>query len=148
MFRDNRQTALNDLAVACKEAADYYRDDAHYAAGLGLEQLFLNLAEERREMAARLDQHIRGLHDLPSEPDTDRETLHSLLTRLRAGFSGDRSESLLEERQAGERALEEAVERALDEDLEAGTRDLLWELRGQVRAARQRLVDEANRLHP
>ncbi len=139
MLRDERQAALDEVIVACKALADHYEEAARLAEGRGLAGLFTELAERRGRQAGELEAHLRRLGELPREPDADRETLETLLSRARSALAEDRARELLEEREAGERELLARIDGALAEGFSAATRRALEGLRREAEAAIDRL---------
>lgn len=140
ILRDDRQAALNQLAMACQNAADHYRDVAELLDDPGLERLFQELAGERQQAADALAGQLRRLGDLPQAPDGDWEAVDGLLTRVKTLLAEDRRRALLEEQERREAELAERVEAALDLELPAAARAALEALRRQVTATRSRLA--------
>lgn len=142
MLRDDRQVALGEVLVACKHAADQYREEAELAEDGGVARTFGELAARRECQALALEEHVRALGDLPREPDADRETLSALLTRLRAHLTSDRREALLSSAQASEEELAARVEEALAQELPDATVTALQALREDVAATLRRVREE------
>lgn len=139
MWRNESEVALNDLAEAVREAADFYADAAGQVGDAALAGLFGELADRRDRFAARLGEAIRRGGDLPSVPDADGETLRRLGSRLRAALSVDETQRLLSDRIDAEERLSERVEQALRQPLEAPTVALLTELRDDTGRAASRM---------
>lgn len=139
MLRDERQAALDEVIVACKTLADHYEEAAGLAEHSALADLFRELAGGRGRQAGELEAHLRRLGELPREPDADRETVESLLSRARSALAEDRDRELIEEREAAERELLGRIDGALAEDFSAATRRVLEDLRREVEAAIDRL---------
>ena len=89
LLRNELQTALQDVEVACLEVADGHDGAADILADDPLAPTLRELAGERRAAAERLGECIRELDDLPAEPDADLETARDLATRVMAALSGD-----------------------------------------------------------
>ncbi|WP_162913280.1 PA2169 family four-helix-bundle protein [Rhodospirillaceae bacterium SYSU D60014] len=140
MLRDERQIALNDVIVACKDAADGYDDAADASGEPELAALFRTYGRRRREVAAELETHIRDLGDLPRNPDADAETIERLFTQLKAILSADERATLLEERERGEVEIGRLVEAALNTDLPEGTKTALRQLGQEASEAAQCLA--------
>lgn len=139
MLRDDRQTALNDVVVACAEAADGHAHAAQLVEAHELARVLEALAEQRSAAADELGEHLRGLGDLPKAPDSDLEAIRELAERVSAALSADEQTRLVEERERAEAAVEETVAAALDYGLPTATRDVLVRLREEARLARERL---------
>ena len=139
MLRDDKQTALNDVIYAVKDSAHHYREAAEIVSDLGLADLFRTIADQRESLAKELDVHIRQLHDLPREPDPDRETVDAVITRLKAALTGDERLSVLDEREQAEDELRACIEVALAQDLPEATQAVLTRLYDEAIATQERL---------
>jgi len=142
MLRNELQIAINDVVVACAQAAD-----GHEHAAASLEEhdaeavrLLGALAEQRRAAAAEIGEELRALGDLPAAPDTERETVHELVAHLKAALSADERRALLEDRAQAEAAIEQAADAALRMPVPDRCRELLTQLHEQAGLARQRLT--------
>lgn len=142
MLRSDWEVALDEVIVACEEAADGHADGARHPSAEGEIGAFLaGLARQRRQQAAALEERLRSLGKLPRTPDRDSETFRHLIERVREAVAQDSAHVLLEERARDEARLLERVEAALArEDLPPGTVELLRPLREAAAAARQRLA--------
>ena len=138
-LRDDKQTALNDVIYAVKDSAHHYQQAAEFVSDAGLAELFRTIAGQRETLATELDAHIRRLHDLPREPDPDRETMDAVITRLKAALTGDERLSVLEEREQAEDELRTCIEAALAQDLPEATQAVLTRLHDEVIATQERL---------
>lgn len=141
MLRDDRQTALNDVILACTEAADGHSRAAQLVEAQGLARVLEALAEQRTAAAEELGEHLKTLGDLPKAPDSDLAAIRELVERVSAALSSDERTRLVEERERAEATVEEAVTAALDDGLPTATRDVLVRLREETRLARERLGD-------
>lgn len=142
MLRSELQSAINDVVVACEEAADGHEHAATFLEAQGGEALRLlrALAEQRRAAATELGDQLRELGDLPTAPDTELETLHDLVARVKAALSADERQVVLEDRAQAEAAIEQAARAALRMQLPDRCRELLAQLHEETRLAQQRLV--------
>lgn len=140
MLRDERLVALNDVIVACKDAANGYDDAAGLAEDSTLAALFRDFGERRRQAATELDGHVRRLGDLPRGPDADAETVERLVTHMKAAFSTDERATLLQEREDAEAEIGRRIGVALDQDPPEETKTVLRRLSGEVSEAAQRLT--------
>ncbi|HEY7885873.1 MAG TPA: hypothetical protein VIC08_13095 [Cellvibrionaceae bacterium] len=113
LLRTDLQMALNDLHVTLLESADYFRDAAEFLGG-GQNQSAGNflesLADERYQLAERIEAAIRDTGDLPSVPDTDRETGNELWQKLEALMDDDKTAHILAQRLEAEEAIQQELE--------------------------------------
>jgi uncharacterized protein (TIGR02284 family) len=126
MLFDDRQVALNDVIIICKDSADRYQDIADSIEDAKLSAWFQTLSRQRRDAAEGLQDHVRQLGYLPREPDTDRETLDTLVTHFKALFAEDERLTLLNACEQAEREVAARVATALQQDL---PKDTLADLR-------------------
>ena len=144
LLRNELQTALHDVVLACLETADGHEAAATILADDPLAATLRAWAQQRREAAARLGDIVRKLDDLPPEPDADLETVRELATWVKAALSPDQRHTVLAERRAAEAHLLETIEQALARpDLPEHARSLLRELRADAARAHEQLTDLA-----
>jgi hypothetical protein len=138
------QTALNDVVVACLEAADGHAAAAGMLAQDPAAELLAGLAEARRLAAARLGEIVRALGHLPPAPDADLEAARELATRVKTALAPDQRQTLLAERAAAEEHVQSCVAQALSQpDLPDAAAPLLQELRADSAEAGERLAGAA-----
>jgi uncharacterized protein (TIGR02284 family) len=141
LLRNELQTALHDVVLACLETADGHETAATILADDPLAATLRGWAQQRREAAARLGDVLRELDDLPPEPDADLETVRELATWVKAALSPDQRHTVLEERRAAEAHLLETIEQALARpDLPEPARALLLNLRTAAARAHEQLT--------
>ena len=142
LLRNELQTALQDLEVACLEVADGHEAAAGMLADDDpLAAVLREQAGARRAAAERLGDCIRQLHDLPAEPDADLETARELAARVMAALSPDQHRTVAAERAAAEGHLVTLAEAALDQrELADDAREVVEKLRTEAAAAQQRLA--------
>jgi uncharacterized protein (TIGR02284 family) len=143
MLRSELQIALNDVEVALQEAADGHEWAADFVPDPQLADLLRELAGERRALAEALGEQLKALGDLPRAPDTDLETVRDLVSRIKAAFSPNERQALLDDRAAAEAHLEACAQSVLArDDLSDDTRSLLHEILERARLARERMSAE------
>lgn len=141
MLRSELQIALNDVEVALQEAADGHEWAADFVPDPELSGLLREIAAERRALSEALGEQLIELGDLPRAPDSDLETVRDLVSRIRAAFSPDERQALLEDRAAAEAHIEACAGTALArDDLSEETRALVQEIRERARAAQGRMA--------
>ncbi|MGH6942590.1 MAG: DUF2383 domain-containing protein [Geminicoccaceae bacterium] len=149
MLRSELQIALNDLEVACQQAADGHESAAGTVVDEELAATLRAFAAQHREAGEILGDRLRDLGDLPSTPDTDLETIKDILSRVKAALSPDERQSLLEDRVAAEAKLEHCADLALEQpELSEESRAVLNAIRDQARVAQTRLRGFAPRPIP
>jgi uncharacterized protein (TIGR02284 family) len=140
MLRDEAVVAVDEVVLGCREAARAYQDAASMVDDPALKECFGALADERAAMAGELEEHIRRMGDLPSEPDPDRGLVAKALRHIKAALTSDEQLTLLRDREHGEDRLAQHMAAALEEPLPEDTRRLLQEHRRLVAAAQERLA--------
>jgi uncharacterized protein (TIGR02284 family) len=141
LFRDDRQTALDDCIVSCKDAAIQYEEAAGIVDDAQLSVLFKELAGLRREMAAELERHLRKLGDVPSDPDTDSEAARELFLRIKTALSENQRITLLNDRERAEGELVNCFQAALQTNLPKEACGILKRFCSDSMAARARLAE-------
>ncbi|GAA0578213.1 lipid kinase [Caenispirillum bisanense] len=144
MLRDDRAVLLDDVIVAVKRSVQDMRDaaatpDPPDRLSAALEAI----ADRRGRLVERLEDALRGLGDLPSAPDPDRQTFSHLTLRLKALLSGDQAGTLAEAALTDEDDLTAALSVALQADLPAEATAALRDLQADVAAARQEITAAA-----
>jgi hypothetical protein len=142
LLRNELQTALQDLEVACLEVADGHEAAAGMLADDDpLAPVLRELAGARRAAAERLGECIRQLDDLPAEPDADLETARELAARFMAALSPDQHHTVAGERAAAEGHLVGLAEAALEQHgLADEARRLVEQIGAAAASAQQRLA--------
>ncbi len=140
MLRDDRQVALNQVLVACEEAAERHLLAAERLADDAESALLASLARERADVAEELAEEVRRLGDLPDTPDADREAVEEVIGWIKTALGGDEREHLLAQADKDEAILAQRLDAALAQDLAAATREVLERLGDQVPRARRRLA--------
>jgi Domain of unknown function (DUF2383) len=128
MLRTELQVALNDVIVACQEAADGHETAADVIPDAGLAARLKAFVTERREAAERLGEHLRELGDLPRVPDSDLEALRDLVSRFKSALSPEEWRSLLDDRIQAEQHLVACARAALALEQREATKALLHEI--------------------
>lgn len=140
MLMSDGEIALDEVIVACKEAAHGYQQAADAIDDAKLSGLLLDCLQQRQTYAKELESHLRELGHLPREPDADRETVHDLFNRAKVLLADDDRLKFLEEREQAEVHLAELVDKALRESLPEPTLNTLRRLRTDTQTVQQRLA--------
>lgn len=146
MWQDDRQIALGDIVVASREFADHCRDSAAQIDHPDLAALFNQLAAVHSGVGDELEQHLRATGALPRDPDPEAEEVQRLARHFKARFAVDAPRTILEERIAAEREIEDLVAAARQCDLSTETATCLARVAGAVADARVQLEETAAQL--
>ena len=117
---DNLVTVLNDLirinndrVVGYEKAADEARD-----IDVDLRAIFSRMSEESRQYAAELTQEVVKLGGDPATGTTNSGKIYRVWMDLKATFTGNSRQAILENCEYGEDAAQKAYESALKSDAE------------------------------
>lgn len=141
MLRTERQVALHDLLEALIAAANRYDDDVEVLPEGVLSELCQQLAQQRRRLGEALAIKLRDLGDLPTQPDTDRETLDRLGGRLLALLAPDEQALVVEKHLAAEAELERLASHAAQLAGEPDWQELLQKVRQSAAQAQMRMQE-------
>lgn len=145
LMRSDLQIALNDLYTLAQASGEQYQNLADFIEDQAIGQLLLTIADRRLALAEDLEAAIRQTDDLPTAPDSDRETSLQLMHRLRAFLSADQSQDILKQRlMAEQELLEQLVQVAQSPSaehagLDASYQGLLARFNLHVRETKQEL---------
>lgn len=140
MLMSDREVALDEVIVACKDAAHRYRSIAGSVHGAELAALFQDLAEQRQTVAEKLGAYLRELGYLPREPDADKETVQELFSKAKAVLAEDERIVLVEDCEHIEAQIAELTATALSQPLPEQVLATLGRLQETVAGARERLA--------
>lgn len=129
LLRDDSLVALNDLLIACREAADCHRTAAKASHDPDLAQELTALARDRDAMAEVLREAIVAQDDIPGAPNQEKELIEAALTRVKSVLSEDETVQLLDDCQAKEERVTETAESALGQNPDSVPRQKLAALR-------------------
>lgn len=145
LFRSDAEVAVDEVTIACKQAALRLTDIADLAAedAPDLEALLRDLAAGWAALSTDLEQVVLDLGGLPGAPDDDREVLEEAVRHLRDALAGERRTLLVEDARAAGDAVAEALRPAqapeVAEALPPAARATLDAVAAQVDTGRQRL---------
>lgn len=146
ILQDENQAALNDLLSMCSKSADHFQAAAEQVENDRVQKLFESLRLKRMESIDELTRIVRASQTLPRVPDTDREQVEQLFTRVKAMFSENSQCVFIEACMEYERQLEELAGYALDLQLAGDSQECVQQLRYQSQMAVSRLKDARARL--
>lgn len=143
LTRTPEQIALSETSRLCQQIVDLGADAATQVTDARLKRLLEQLIEVHDAVRSRVDARIRDTGDLPRMPDTDRENLKELATRVKEAFASDPASVVLDERIADEEALLAHLDDALAQgiDLDPETHACLVEAKRTARQALESLME-------
>ncbi len=109
MLRTDEVVALDDVVIAHKRAASTCEDAAGLVAHEPLATVLGELGAEHRRMAGDASRLLGELHELPSEPDPDREALRKLARHARSALEHHDVPSPLRDCERDEDRLSESI---------------------------------------
>ncbi|QBQ56600.1 DUF2383 domain-containing protein [Nitrosococcus wardiae] len=145
MWLDDREVALDEVILKCKDIERDYKKVSSLTDDLLLLHLFEELAEQRKNWVARLESHIRKLGGLPSDIDPEKQVLEEIITHTKVALSDDEHNILLDERQKEEEELKKLVKLALKQKIPDKTRSLLRHIEEEIEITQKRLLEIRSR---
>ena len=133
---------LNDLIATTIDSADGFGRAAEDADSGRFRTLFRDFAQERRRLAARLQERVRQLDGTPVANRSFAGELHRRWEDLKAAIAGKDDRAVVEQIERGEDRIKEKYEEALrDRSISPPTRDVIEQcfvsvLRGHDTASR------------
>ena len=129
---------LDDLIVTTIDSIRGYEHSAEHADAGRYAGFFSEMAADRRQMLAQLQDASRALGGTPSAYGSTAATIHRRWEDLRRVLGGG-DEALVKEVERGEDYLKEEFERAMnDENVSAGTRAVMQAAFESVRRGHDR----------
>lgn len=140
---DNHSVSkLDDLIITLVDSVKGYEHSAEKAEGARYKGFFLEMAEDRRQAVARLQETSRTMGGTPADYGSASAMLHRRLEDLRVALGGG-DEAIIKEVERGEDYLKEEFERVLkDERMSASAMAAVREAYASVRRGH----DEASNL--
>jgi uncharacterized protein (TIGR02284 family) len=140
MLMSDGEIALDEVIVACKEAAHGYQQALDSIEDVRLSGLLQDFLQRRQTYGMELETHLRELGYLPREPDADKETVNELFNRAKVLLADDDRITLLEEREQAEAHLADLVNNALGQALPEPALATLRRLQADIETVRERLA--------
>jgi len=141
MLRTDPELALDQVTEASKYAADQFEKLAGVPQEPALSELIRDFEKTHRRHISNLEESIRGMGNLPSEPDPDREAFNRLATRVKAALAEDRDRVVAESCRDIETRIVEKVHQARKENFSDEVRTLLDGIGGDCGRMRRRLEE-------
>ena len=132
-------TVLNTLIATTLDSMKGYRESAEASENTTHQQFFNQMAEERSQVAAELQAHVRSLG---GDPETDSSTAgaaHRGWVNLKSAITGRDEQAIVNEVERGEDYIKEKYEAAMkDDELSPATRGLLEKAFASIRKGHDR----------
>ena len=139
MTQEHDVTVLNTLITTTIDSADGFERSAENADTPRFQQMFREMAQERREVVGRLQERVRQLGGEPNDDGSLKAGLHRRWEDLAKVLSGGDDKAVINEVERGEDYLKEKYELALkDGELSPDARALVQECYGSVRKGHDR----------
>jgi hypothetical protein len=148
MLRDEVETAIHDLIVACRKAEESLSSTARQTADAELSDVLAKAGRRMGDCAAALADDSRSLGDLPGTPDQDSLSLKSAVTSIVAALSPDERATLFEDATGVHEAVMDAADRARGLDLPERARQDVEHCREQASRTLAHLRELRERIHP
>ena len=117
----------------CKDGEKGYKNAAENIDNRNLETLFIKLSQQRKVFYMDLEEEVRVLYGKDVYTDgTFKGAAHRMWQDTKATFSGDTTDSTLEECIRGEKAALEAYQEAMTVSLPASIMDRMEEQYGMI----------------
>jgi uncharacterized protein (TIGR02284 family) len=126
---------LNDLTETLKDGQHGFEAAAKDVKAPELAQIFQQYAKQRAELSARLQAQVAALGGAVEKSGSVAGTMHRGWINLKSALSTNEPQAVLEEAERGEDAAVAAYRKALEQDLDAATRQLITSQSIAVKAA-------------
>jgi len=138
---------LNTLIETTLDSADGYSQAATRAEQSGYKEVFIQWADDRRQVVTQLQGHVRRLGGTPEDDGSILAAGHRMFLKLRDSVtSGD--ESVVDEVERGEDFIKAKYEAALkDEKLSPDVRDAVVQAYASVKSGHDQARDLKKQAH-
>ncbi len=129
LLRSDSLVALNDLLVACREAASCHRTAADTCPDPDIAKDLAALAQDREDMAENLAETLIAMDDIPNAPNEEKELIEATLTRVKSLLGESEILQLLEDCRTKEQRVAEAADVAVAQKLDKSLQRKIASLR-------------------
>jgi len=130
---------IQDLIQANLDSAEGFNEAAQQIEHPNLASLFVELGQQRKQIAEALQEHVQFNGERPRRDGTWLATLHRSWTDLRAKISSGDPHTILSEAERGEDYIKGAYEEGLKETAGSAMNDVLLEQYKTVKAGHDRI---------
>jgi uncharacterized protein (TIGR02284 family) len=136
---DHDISVLNSLIKTTLDSRKGFRDAAEDATSPRFQQMFRQFAEERGQVASRLQTEVRQLGGTPEDDSSFLAAAHRAFMDLKNVVTGNDDRAVINEVERGEDYIKGKFEMALrDDELSPSTRAVISEAFASVRAGHDR----------
>lgn len=138
---------VNDLIKTTIDSVDGYRSAGEDANSGQFQSIFFERANERKNIADRLSQHVRQLGGDPQDSGSIVAGAHRAFMNLRDAVTGTDDKAIVAEVERGEDHIKEQFEMAMiDNDLSTETKTLISQCYDSVKQGHDQMRDLKNGL--
>jgi uncharacterized protein (TIGR02284 family) len=139
MDNSHDTTVLNTLIATTLDSMKGYRESAEHSENSTHQQFFNQMAEERSQVAADLQAHVRSLGGDPETESSTAGAAHRGWVNLKSAITGRDEQAIVNEVERGEDYIKEKFEAAMrDDELSPETRGLLEKAFASIRKGHDR----------
>ena len=128
-------STLNDLIQICHDGENGFKLAAGAVKSQHVKALFERFSRQRAEMARELETQVRKLGGSPSTGGSLTGAVHHGWMNIKSLVTGGDEAAIVAEAERGEDAAKAAFERALQDPLPAGPRELIEQQAAIVKVA-------------
>lgn len=133
---------VNDLIKTTIDSVDGYRSAAEDANSGQFKSIFFDRANERRDVADKLQEYVRQLGGDPADDGSITAGAHRVFTNLRAAVTGTDDKAVVAEVERGEDHIKAKFETAIsDDELSSETRSVITQCYQSVRDGHDQMSD-------
>jgi uncharacterized protein (TIGR02284 family) len=134
-------SVLNSLITTTIDSANGFENSAQDIESGQIQTFFSEMAQERRQVVGRLQEHVRMHGGTPNDDGSLKADLHRRFEDIRKAIGGG-DKAVIEEVERGEDYLKDKYETALqDQQLSADCRQIVQEAYESVRRGHDRARD-------
>ena len=132
---------LNDLSQTCEDGEKGFKEAAKGLQDAEIRALFLQLGEEREELATELQEEVSRLGGKAEETGTVAGSVHRGWINLKSAITGKNDAAIIAEAERGEDIAKNNYEKALKANLPPDTRQLVENQYERVCASHDQVRD-------
>lgn len=131
---------VNDLITTTIDSVDGYREAGEDANSGQFRSVFFDRANERQDVADRLQEYVRELGGTPTDAGSLSAGAHRAFMNLRDAVTGTDDKAIVAEVERGEDHIKAKFEDALaDTDLDSNTRSVIGECYQSVKSGHDQM---------